>query len=504
MSHIGGSFFNPTAPTQSLATFIDRSAILTHEQKSLFIEMLEAFFAEKAYKGEHLEFISEIWEDLRALGKIAIQAKLQVREHRMWQLFANVLKVSQQSLPSDKLSEPIYQIILQDHLEKYWGWIHGQYVSDKLLGLVKDGTIYIVDPQCTPSMLTALQRLHTFKARQGCSENPLDLSFDMLLDLVIFAGLWHVKSLQQDLCEIFKLLSLSMNDPKQKEEFAYAKLRAAPSLVSYLQELGIDSNGCMKEVSTPKLALKIQEETTSTPSRWFDEKYPSTSLIDFAKANCTLSLAEQYRFHATVKSYFAKAGYQDRVSPHSFHSAQRFECISVVFLLNTMQHRQVERHRFLATVQMESGCFFKTHASDCIRIVRNEYGTNKRIQIAWVQAEKWEAPLQITSKARLSFLEDGELGTAEQVVALLAVGHAHSVSPWIVKGQKDLTRGLANPQMRSAFSTELARYAHLPWVKEYFAKNSSVRAAVNSTQLTPMEQSHLAQEKAFKKPPDSV
>lgn len=374
--------FNPNAPYDSLINFTNRHELLLDHQKKEFLEEVEDFFSKCAYRDELLRTVESLSErmvkyDMPTLERVATQLNWPEGKPRITQLFANIAKVHRITLSQNT---PFYQLWLANN---EWGWISASYVnsSAKLSACFKEGGQQL---NAKPSIPLALQRLQAYTSNKDAKTIVLDLSFEALLDLLVFADEWEVPSLLDDLNELFFLIGMQKPEGYERAVKGFDKQKLDKAMQNmHHRPLKRD------RLEGQKVIFPLYEDGQET-SCWFKKETPYESIIRFSARCCALSKTEQLRFCSAVRGFFTRTAYCNQRVTLPKAEEGKFTQIALPFLLGTMQHTESERLRLIACIQLVANRQFLLGEPDRVCIISNNYGSKatggKTEQIGWVPA----------------------------------------------------------------------------------------------------------------------
>lgn len=512
--------FNPANPYKSLVHFTEMAEILPTEIKIRSLDQVEAFFSEKAYENASIPMDTDNQErfcvfEAKHLWRTAKSIMLPRRKHRICQLLANLIKVAGIGGKELDLPKSLYLMTVQHNGECYHGWIDGRFVqSSQLLQKCVKGSTVKIEPPChvKPSVLFALQRLHSYRDSHCHLESQMDLTFEMFFDLVIFASEWNILPLKVRLTTIFKALHIAQRTPEVIEEFKKAQQKFDQAhLKDCLQEISfnldgelVNSDGCPMHNEVRGQISPKRAECLEGGSRWFDAQNPFKSIAHYLQHCTALSTEQQKRFQNDVCLFFTHAAYKGEIAVIPAALQSSFVKIDLQFLLDTMQTETWERDRFLATVQIVTKRSFpRQPPSDRLRIVYNTYGGQNHKQSGWVKDSTSLVPLEIETSVPLLFSDVKPFhGTEQQIVAMLNAGFEYAQMGFIEKARKEIIEAFKSEKLRATFSTELAKHLYRAALQKFLRSNNIGLVRVNRYELNENQLYHyfvyiLTPEKPF-------
>lgn len=470
--------FDSNDPYKSIVNFTDNGAFLLRKQKEEFFSSLERFFSEHAYRGTSISIPAPtdfVKYDVPSLIALAKELELENRKIRINQLLANVSKVSGIAFTKYDENFPVYEFIHNSS----WGWIKAKYVkgSEKLLSNVQGGKLVLHSLKFQPSTMLALQRFQEFTSKKTERQIVVDLSFEMLLDLVVFAVEWEVTPLQEELKKFYQVMKLPTRTPAEQEEYSKAKTGHPKRFQKMFEIL---ENEAQKTPATSQRLIFPRYEDGASGSPCFDEENPYDSILRFTWGNCTLAKDAQLKFFSSVRLFFTQA-YNGLSSKIPETLEDKFTYVALPFLMKTMQHNERERKRFLASIEIVTNRIFpKLSPQDQIEVVELPYPESTipgRARKGWAQNDNNESssstPFLKVTKLEKSHLDISALekATSEEVVSAYVARLRHNFCDEREKVEKILEdRIKKTPQDREEISTQLTKYLDCEAVKAFFLR----------------------------------
>lgn len=475
--------YAPKDPLQSIFNFTKEHQTLWKPQCQEFITALELDFSRLAYTDKTLKVSEEGAASLRqhhleTLFSQASKSGLRQAAFRMYQTFVTIAKVTGIALDEQKKSQAFYPIsVYSDEKNYHWGWMPREVVegSPRLKTHLEAGHLIVREGGIKPSVLFGIQRIMMMADKE---ETSLDISCEVLLDLILFAHEWEVDSLKP----LLSRLKHSIDEKSEDWQVATA----------WRDDRGLKE--AMKALPKIKEEERIHVtfphyEDISERSEYFDEEQPYQSMITFSRRCCALSKEEQLRFFARVRHYFSCASTELKKDiPQALE--RDFVEVSLPFILDAMQVDEEGRQRLVASIQRVANKELFLQSRDSLQILHNFFGVegeSAAMQVDWIHkgvfSKKEERVSEISGPLVLrkvkaptvlpfSLLASSkkEEVSASQLLALylfLCGQKEQSLleeSDLLAPALKQIKAALADKECRQEMSTELVRHIGKPEV----------------------------------------